>query len=38
VRDIPGDTDDAAITTAITAMAHSLKIGSCRRRRNRRAG
>jgi EAL domain-containing protein (putative c-di-GMP-specific phosphodiesterase class I) len=27
VRDIPGDTDDAAITTAIIAMAHSLKIG-----------
>ncbi|MBI4641552.1 MAG: EAL domain-containing protein [Candidatus Tectomicrobia bacterium] len=26
VRDIPGDVDDAAITSAIIAMAHSLKL------------
>ncbi|MBC7781933.1 MAG: EAL domain-containing protein [Proteobacteria bacterium] len=26
VRDLPGDTDDAAITRAVIAMAHSLKL------------
>jgi EAL domain-containing protein (putative c-di-GMP-specific phosphodiesterase class I) len=26
VRDIPGDEDDAAIATAIIAMAHNLKL------------
>ena len=26
IRDLPGDTDDAAITRAIIAMAHSLKL------------
>ena len=27
IRDIPGDGDDAAITQAIIAMAHSLRLG-----------
>jgi EAL domain-containing protein (putative c-di-GMP-specific phosphodiesterase class I) len=27
IRDLPGDSDDAAITQAILAMAHSLRLG-----------
>lgn len=27
IRDLPGDSDDAAITQAIIAMAHSLRLG-----------